>query len=97
MTTCTERELLERMVAFFADGAEGDYRLLIREARAFLADTLACDAEKAVLVEALEGVGSRIGGIWHRLGCEAFQRPYGECDYACVQARAALAPGEPDA
>ena len=40
--------------------------------------------------EALKGCCSRIGGKWHRLGCEAFQRPYGECDYACVQARKAI-------
>lgn len=40
--------------------------------------------------KALEGVGSRIGDKWHRIGCEAFEKPYGECDYACFQARAAI-------
>ncbi len=40
--------------------------------------------------EALKGCCSRIGDTWHRLGCEAFQRPFGECDQACVEARAAI-------
>ena len=31
------REALSHMIAFFADGAQGDYRLLVREARAALA------------------------------------------------------------
>ncbi|KKM26304.1 hypothetical protein LCGC14_1586060, partial [marine sediment metagenome] len=40
--------------------------------------------------EALKSCCSRIGDTWHRLGCEAFQRPFGECDQACVEARAAI-------
>ena len=45
----------------------------------------------ATLLAALEGCCSRIGDKWHRLGCLAFSRLYGECDYACVQAHAAIA------
>ena len=48
-------------------------------------------AQNADLLAALEGCCSRIGDKWHRLGCEAFSQPFGECDYACVQARAAIA------
>ena len=40
--------------------------------------------------EALIGVGSRIGNKWHLHSCQAPQEPYGECNYACVHARAAI-------
>jgi len=49
------------------------------------------------LLAALKGCCSRIGDKWHRLGCEAFSQPFGECDYACVQARAAIAQAKGDA
>ncbi len=51
MTTCTERELLERIVR--AHEVE-DWLDLRREIDAFLAAPPACDAEKAVLLTALE-------------------------------------------
>jgi hypothetical protein len=68
MTKCTERELLEQAVEWrdklFANPMDeeawealiGEDGCLDNDARAFLADTPACDAEKAVLVGALEGL-----------------------------------------
>ncbi len=55
MTKCTEAlRLLERWSEWWDYGL-GQARPVLDDTRAFLADTPACDAEKAVLVSALEG------------------------------------------
>ena len=93
MTKCTERELLEELVkatqpmdfchvclcahSNFKDASDHKEWCAWAKADAFLADTPACDAEKVVLVAALQKYGA------HGSGCLAISWKRGDNEYRC--------------